>query len=258
MRRCAAVCVVLLGLLAAPAAAAPPSGAPFVPAEGDHGKPSVELGEELFAGNCARCHGIAGRGITRGEDPSLRGPSLRGVGALAADFYLRTGYMPLADATKQPVRSHPRFDDAEIRSIVSYIASLADGPSIPTPDPASGSVAEGRESFTEHCSGCHQVAAEGGIMPGAKVPPLNAATVREIAQAVRIGPYTMPKFSTKAISDAELNSIIAYVQYAKDPQDQGGWGINHLGPFPEGMVAWLLAIPLLLLVCLVIGKRVTG
>jgi quinol---cytochrome-c reductase cytochrome c subunit len=209
-------------------------------------------GADLYGANCIECHGPQGEGI---HD---RGPSLRGVGARAADFYLRTGYMPLADATDQPVRDRPRFDEQELRALITYVGSLGGGPAAPTPDPSAGSVAEGRELFTLHCSGCHQAVAEGGVMPGAKAPPLDRATPRQIAEAVRIGPYVMPKFSTKAISDAELNSIIAYVQYAKDPRDAGGWGISHLGPFPEGMVAWLLAIPVLLLACRAIGKRVSS
>jgi ubiquinol-cytochrome c reductase cytochrome c subunit len=252
----AALLVALLALLAVQAPAAPPPGPPIVPTGGERGSSTRELGEELFAANCVRCHGIGGKGIFRGPDPAQRGPSLRGVGALAADVYLRTGYMPLADATDQPVRTRPRFSEREIRGIVQYVASLRPGPTVPTPRPQTGSVADGRALFTDHCAGCHQAVAEGGVMPGAKAPPLNHATPRQIAQAVRIGPYVMPSFSRKDISDAQLNSIIAYVQYAKDPRDDGGWGINHLGPFPEGMVAWLIAIPALLLICRAIGKRV--
>jgi quinol---cytochrome-c reductase cytochrome c subunit len=249
MRRAALLATLALGLLAPGAAAAPPAGPPVV---------SVRDGAGLFAANCARCHGIDGRGIAESDDPALRGPSLHGVGALAADFYLRTGYMPLADARDQPVRSRQRLDEPQVRALVGYVASLGGGPAVPTPDAEAGSVAEGRDLFTLHCAGCHQVVAEGGVMTGAKAPPLNAATPRQIAQAVRIGPYVMPPFSEKDISDDELNSIIAYLQYAKDPQDDGGWGINHLGPFPEGMVTWLLAIPLLIGICITIGRRVSS
>jgi ubiquinol-cytochrome c reductase cytochrome c subunit len=248
VKRAAALIVLLLAL--APAAdAAPPNGPPIVLSTGPR------LGEQLFAGNCVRCHGIAGRGVSRASDAGSLGPPLRGVGALAADFYLRTGAMPLADARDQPTRSRPSFSNAQIRAITGYVASLGGGPAIPRPDASSGDVGRGRELFTEHCAGCHQAVAEGGILPGAKAPPLNRATDVQIAQAVRIGPYVMPKFSTKAVSDADLNSIIAYVDYAKHPDDAGGWGINHLGPFPEGMITWLLAIPLLLLICRLIGKR---
>ena len=252
----AGLLVALLALLAVQAPAAPPPGPAIVPTGGERGASTVEVGQELFAANCVRCHGIGGRGVVNPANPSLSGPSLRGVGALAPDFYLRTGYMPLGDAADQPVRTRPRFTDREIRGMVQYVASLGRGPAVPTPRPAAGSVADGRELFTEHCAGCHQVVAEGGVMPGAKAPPLSHATPRQIAEAVRIGPYVMPTFSKRDISDAQLNSIIAYVQYAKDPRDAGGWGINHLGPFPEGMVAWLIAIPALLLICRAIGKRV--
>jgi ubiquinol-cytochrome c reductase cytochrome c subunit len=219
------------------AQAAPPSGPPIV---------SGRTGAELFAANCARCHDVS-----REVQPGQLGPPLRGVGALAADFYLRTGYMPLADAHDQPVRQRPRFSDPQIRALVGYVASLG-GPPIPQPHP--GSVAAGRELFTEHCSGCHQAVAAGGVMPGAKAPPLDRATDVQIAEAVRIGPYEMPTFTEKAISDAELDSIVAYVRYAQHPDDRGGWGISHLGPFSEGIVTWLLAIPLLLLVSRAIGK----
>jgi ubiquinol-cytochrome c reductase cytochrome c subunit len=257
MRWAALLTMLALAAVAASAdAAPPPGGQPIVRTTGGEAKtPSLQLGEELFAANCVRCHGIAGRGVATGPDAGLRGPPLRGVGALAPDFYLSAGYMPLDDAHHQPVRSKPRFSSPEIRAITRYVASLGGGPAIPAPNPRQGSVADGRELFTEHCAGCHQVVAAGGIMPGAKAPPLDHATPRQIAEAVRIGPYTMPTFTTRDITDAQLNSIIAYVQYTKDPQDAGGWGIDHLGPFPEGMVVWLIAIPLLVLICLAIGKR---
>jgi ubiquinol-cytochrome c reductase cytochrome c subunit len=72
---------------------------------------------------------------------------------------------------------------------------------------------------------------------------------------VRIGPYVMPKFSKSSISDRQLDSIVRYVEYAKDPQRPGGWGLGYIGPVPEGLVTWFLAIPLLLLLCLMLGRR---
>lgn len=242
MRRIA-FAVLLLAVLAPVADAKPPTGPPIV---------SVNDGAGLFAANCARCHGVDGGGGRFSAD--LQGPSLHGVGALTVDFYLRTGYMPLEKATDEPVRSDPKFSDPEIAALTRYVASLGPGPAIPTP--TGGDVAQGRELFTEHCSGCHQVVGEGGVMPGAKAPALHNATPRQIAEAVRIGPYTMPKFTTGAISDAQLDDIIAYLKYVRNPDDAGGWGIGHLGPFSEGMIAWLIAIPLLLIACLAIGSRV--
>jgi ubiquinol-cytochrome c reductase cytochrome c subunit len=115
-------------------------------------------------------------------------------------------------------------------------------------------VSEGLKLFTDRCAGCHQVAAAGGYITGGVVPPLDQATAVQVAEAVRIGPYVMPRFSKKQLSDRELDSIVAYVRYAQAPDDRGGLSLGHLGPVPEGLVAWLVAGAALLCVCVVIGR----
>jgi ubiquinol-cytochrome c reductase cytochrome c subunit len=231
---------ILVLILAAPTqAATPPEGVVA----------NVTQGKSLYAANCSRCHGARGQGLPQ------QGPSLKDVGALGADFYVRTGYMPLDDPHAQPWRTRVLFSEQEVRSLVSYVAKIGPGPRIPSPQWQSASVAAGRKLFAESCAGCHQIAIAGGVLPGARIPPLNQATPRQIAEAVRIGPYLMPKFSPKAITPVQLNDIVAYVQYAKHPDDRGGWAIGHLGPWPEGMVTWLLAASVLVATCLVIGRR---
>ena len=256
MRRLA---VILVTLAFVPQASADPPRAGVTHVQVPPGTPQVEYGRQLFAANCASCHGPAGEGVltpTQGAgDVKGLGPPLIGVGALAANFYLRTGYMPLADPHRQPRRSNVLFSEQEIRAIVAYVASLGPGPAIPTPRPSSGNLAAGQQLFTEHCAGCHQIAAEGGYVTGAVAPPLENATPTQIAEAVRIGPYLMPRFSPKQVSDAELNSIIRYVQYAKHPDDRGGWAIGHVGPVPEGLVTWFIGIAAIVATCMVIGKR---
>jgi ubiquinol-cytochrome c reductase cytochrome c subunit len=254
--RALGIALAALALSAGSAAASPPP------------QGLVARGYHLYGQYCIACHGANGRGVPQripnrvGAGPgrlqsqqTALGPSLRGVGALAADFYLRTGYMPLRRTGMQPRRSRVLFDEAQIRALVAYVASLGNGPAIPRPRPERGNLSEGMKLFTEHCAGCHQVVAEGGYVTGAVPPPLEDSTAVQIAQAVRIGPYVMPRFSEKAISDRELNSIIRYVQYAKRPDDRGGWAIGHLGPVPEGLVTWFLAGTVLIGVCIVIGKR---
>jgi ubiquinol-cytochrome c reductase cytochrome c subunit len=227
---------------------------------------SVAPGKSLFGQYCVSCHGANGQGITHGrtiggseqriqEQQQGVGPSLRGVGALAADFYLRTGYMPLHRVGDQPRRARVLFTEAQIRALVAYVASLGQGPPIPKPHPERGNLAAGLHLFTDHCAGCHQVVAQGGVVTGALPPPLEDATDVQIAEAVRIGPYVMPKFSTKAITNAQLDSIIRYVDWAKHPDNRGGWSIGDIGPVPEGLVTWFLAAILLVGLCLAIGKR---
>jgi ubiquinol-cytochrome c reductase cytochrome c subunit len=65
----------------------------------------------------------------------------------------------------------------------------------------------------------------------------------------------MPKFRKSQISDSQLDAIVAYVQWAKHPDDRGGWNLGRIGPVPEGLVTWLLAGVVLLGVCLVLGRR---
>jgi ubiquinol-cytochrome c reductase cytochrome c subunit len=163
--------------------------------------------------------------------------------------------MPLSNIHDQPGPDRVLFSDKEIRSLVAYVASLGAGPGIPHPDPSSGGIAEGLHQFTTHCAGCHQELARGGFVTGALVPPLQSATATEIAEAVRIGPYLMPRFSTSQITDAQLNSIIKYVLWTRHPSNRGGWGIGNLGPIPEGLVTWWIAAPLLLLACMSVGRR---
>jgi ubiquinol-cytochrome c reductase cytochrome c subunit len=215
------------------------------------GAAAAQSGSGLYSENCLRCHGPAGSGTPRG-------PRLRGVGAIAADFYLRTGYMPLRSPSDQPTRRHPLFTPSQIDALVAYVASLGKGEPVPKPHPERGSIPVGLRLFTEHCAGCHQVVGEGGYVTGARVPPLKQANATQIAEAVRVGPYLMPRFPKTQISDRELDSIVAYVEWAKHPDDRGGWGIGHIGPVPEGLVAWLLAGTALVAVCVLIGKRNTA
>jgi ubiquinol-cytochrome c reductase cytochrome c subunit len=255
----AAAAVVSAATVLPPASARHAAGAAASPGD-------AARGEHLYGRYCSACHGPNGNGVYEATEigaAPLRaqekqrgaGPSLRGVGALAADFYLRTGYMPLQRAGMQPRRSRVLLEDEQIRQLTAYIAGLAPGPAIPRPQPQLGSVSQGMHLFTDHCAGCHQVVAQGGYVTGAVPPPLQADSPVEIAEAVRIGPHVMPRFSKKAISDRQLDSIIAYVQYAKHPDDRGGWAIGHLGPVPEGLVTWLVAMAALVAVCVVIGKR---
>jgi ubiquinol-cytochrome c reductase cytochrome c subunit len=218
-------------------------------------------GRDLFFSGCAECHGADLTGVL--ADPSRRGaggkvpagPPLLGVGELAADFYLRTGYMPLDDPEEQPSRSKPSYSERDLRALVDFVASFG-GPRTPDVDPARGRTSTGLKLFVENCAGCHQVVGAGGYLTGAQAVPLDQATARQIAQAVRIGPYVMPRFPERQISDRELDSLVKYVLYAQDPRDPGGWSLEHLGPVSEGIVAWLVAGTALLLVARVIGERI--
>ncbi|HEX3454588.1 MAG TPA: c-type cytochrome [Gaiellaceae bacterium] len=248
--------VAVLGLVAVgPAASSTPKD------------PLAAYGDHLYGEYCLGCHGGnaagrydepssatgAGPGRAQGQQGGI-GPSLRGVGALAADFYLRTGYMPLRQVGLQPRRQPVLLSDHQIEALVAYIATFG-GPPIPTPKPERGNLSQGQALFTENCAGCHQVMAQGGYVTGAVPPALVQATPRQVAEAVRVGPYVMPKFSQRAISNRQLDSIVRYVEFTKSPTRPGGWGLGFVGPVPEGLVTWFVAMPLLIGLCLLLGRR---
>jgi ubiquinol-cytochrome c reductase cytochrome c subunit len=247
MRRAALLLAVACGAMALLSAVGPGGGraAAVTPADA---AALAARGRTLFAEGCATCHGADLRGR-----PGL-GPSLRGAGAAAADFYLSTGRMPLDDPTDQPLRTEPAYPRRDIDALVAYVGSFG-GPAIPRVDAARGDVARGMRAFTERCAGCHQVVARGGIVTGGSVPPLDQSTAVQIAEAVQIGPYLMPMFSTAQLDAGRLADVAAYIAYTRHPDDRGGWGIGHIGPIPEGMVAWLLAGLVLLGVARIIGER---
>jgi ubiquinol-cytochrome c reductase cytochrome c subunit len=241
-----AVAALMLGSFAVAAWAQPPTTSDSAPA------PQVEAGRQLFETGCSSCHGFDGKGV-KGQAPSLVG-----AGEAAADFYLRTGRMPLDQVGDEPLRGEPRYSNSQIGALDAYVGSLGEGPAIPTVDPRQGSSSEGMEMFTESCAGCHGIGGKGGVAIGGYAPPLGEATPTQVGEAIRVGPYLMPRFSAAQITPAELNSIARYVELTQDPEDAGGFGIGHIGPVPEGLVAWLAALAALLLVSRLIGGRLGG
>jgi ubiquinol-cytochrome c reductase cytochrome c subunit len=239
---CATV-AVLAGAAGGQGGGAGPAGTPADAAQ------LAARGRALFIQGCSNCHAMDARGVPG------QGPSLRGVGMAAADFYLSTGRMPLDSPTDEPLRTKPAYPPADIAALVAYIGTFG-GPPIPRVDPSAGALNRGLKAFAENCAGCHTVLGRGGVVTGASVPALTDSTPRQVAEAIRIGPYLMPTFSEREIDQQQLNDIARYVQVGvKHPDNRGGWGIGNLGPIPEGMVAWLLAGGLLVAVSRVIGER---
>ncbi len=208
----------------------------------------IAEGYNLYQDTCSSCHGV-GLGGTPGVAPSLRG-----VGPGPVDFYLSTGRMPLENPREEPQRAAPLFSRNQIEALIAYVSSFG-GPAAPRTNPASGNLALGFHEFTLNCAGCHQIVARGGLTLGAFVPDLEQATAQQVAEAVRIGPYVMPHFDYHQIDQHQLDSIARYVLWTQHPDNAGGWGIGNIGPIPEGMVAWFLALAAMVIVARLIGER---
>lgn len=206
----------------------------------------IQQGRELYLTSCVSCHGVGGVG-------TADGPSLAAAGEASADFYLRTGRMPLAFPSSQPPEKPVAYDDQEIQALVAYVGTLCDTssnpcPPIPDVDTSAGSIQEGSELFLANCAPCHNSAAIGGALSrGRNGPSLQQVEAQQVGEAMRTGPGDMPQFGPDVFSDEQVNSIVAYVEYLHDPESPGGASLGYAGPVAEGFVALLIGLGALVL-----------
>ncbi|MDQ3973765.1 MAG: c-type cytochrome, partial [Actinomycetota bacterium] len=206
-------------------------------------------GEQLFLQSCAFCHGERGQG-------THRGPPIADAGAANAHYQLSTGRMPIDEPIQQPSRSAPSFDPEEIAALVDYVDSLGGGPPIPQINPERGDLGKGAEVYLLNCASCHGTTGVGSVLLGHfDAPALFASTPLQIAEAIRVGPTTMPSFGHDVLNDEELDSVVAYVLYLQDPVDAGGLPLGRFGPVAEGAVALTFGVGVLLLITRWLGKQ---
>jgi ubiquinol-cytochrome c reductase cytochrome c subunit len=221
---------------------------------GDTADDLVDRGRELYLTGCSGCHGATGEGVSRDGRP--RGPSLRDAGEAGAYYYLTTGRMPLANSDEQPLRKRPAYSDDDIDALVAYVGSLGAGPDVPEVDLDGADLAAGGVVYRANCQPCHSASGSGGALSyGRAAPSLHPATPTQAAAAIRIGPGEMPVFGDDVVSDQELDDVVRYVEYLRDPEDPGGLPIGRVGPIPEGFVAWVFGIGGLLAILAWIGTR---
>jgi ubiquinol-cytochrome c reductase cytochrome c subunit len=224
----------------------------------------VNAGQHLYLRDCAFCHGSDGKGTGRGPDLTV-GTN----GGALTDFVLRTGRMPVEEPVEQMTPGTPVYNEREIEAIVGYVKNQfhPPGPDVPHVDLKKGDIAEGQEVYQEHCASCHATTGIGGAMlihpekdeprktRGIVIPDFGRSNALAVAEAVRTGPGSMPVFGHRAISEHELESLLRYMRYLKNPADEGGAPIGRVGPVVEGAVGWIVGLGLLVLVIRWIGTK---
>jgi ubiquinol-cytochrome c reductase cytochrome c subunit len=229
--------------------AAPSPGA----AERSAQSTAIEEGRQLYLQGCSTCHGLNNEG-------GAGGPSLIGVGASAVIFQVGSGRMPLANGTAQAPRKEVKYDRTQIAQLAEYVQSRGGGPTLPagtSDDLDDGDLALGGDLFRTNCSSCHNFAGRGGALTRSKyAPSLTEADAEIIYTAMQTGPENMPRFGDNQLTPDEKRAITRYVRYvSSEAKDPGGAPLGRYGPVPEGLVAFLVGIGLLIVVTLWIGAR---
>jgi ubiquinol-cytochrome c reductase cytochrome c subunit len=78
-------------------------------------------------------------------------------------------------------------------------------------------------------------------------------TAVQIAEALELGPGQMPVFDY--FSEDEVNSLIAYIRDLQETDSPGGFSLGRIGPIPEGFVAIVPGLGLIMLFAVWIGLR---
>lgn len=209
-----------------------------------------DTGREIYQQDCAVCHGSTGEG-------TFRGPPIDEVGTASIDFMVRTGRMPIPEPTNNPSGADPAYGEDAIRALVEYTARFVSGPeAVESLDVEAADLARGGEIYRLECAACHQTAGGGGALAyGTTAPELTDSTAVETFEAMRVGPGDMPVFGPEAIDDDDAVAVAAYVEYLHSPEDPGGLHLWHLGPVPEGFVAWVFGLGATLLIARWLGIR---
>ncbi|HKK04649.1 MAG TPA: c-type cytochrome [Gammaproteobacteria bacterium] len=180
-------------------------------------------GAQLFARNCAVCHGADGNG---GVGVPLALPSFQ---SSVPDSYL---FKTIRHG--RPGRVMPAFtqlSDAQIHAIVEYIRTFAPGkPRHLSDKPVKGDPQHGKQLFAEHCAKCHGARGQGGegtgvtfsrprnlpIMPPALNNPgfLGAATDQMIKATLMNGRKGTPmvSFLKQGLSEQDIDDLVAYIR----------------------------------------------
>jgi ubiquinol-cytochrome c reductase cytochrome c subunit len=259
--------LAVLALLLTPATGTATSRRPAAQAAAAQQQPGdspalLARGRELYQNACASCHGPDPAG------PSYypRVPSLADVGGAAAvDWAVRTGRMPWKDNQGPAIeRGVPRFNEEDTRALVVYVGRAVGDAQIPQVDPSQGDLQRGRELYGTACAACHGMNGAGAALGGENIAvSLQNVEPIDVAEAIKVGPGQMPVGGGltdyeygNAESTQQVNDIARYVESLRgDPYNEGGFPIGGKGPVPEGFVAWVIGLGLLVVAARWIAGR---
>ncbi len=172
-------------------------------------------GAELYAMNCASCHGGDGR---ESSVPGIRSPALNNEDALAVagnDYYraiIRTGRSGSAMPAWGPRGGN--LSPAEIDRLIGHIRSWEpEGPDPLDVNASTGDARVGASLYKGLCGNCHGREGEGGI--GNRLNSISFLSIADdgfLADAIINGRPGTAMASWKHLSRQEVSDVLAYVR----------------------------------------------
>ncbi|MBT06072.1 MAG: hypothetical protein CMM32_04040, partial [Rhodospirillaceae bacterium] len=171
----------------------------------------------IFRLHCAQCHGVSGTG---GIGPNLTdSTTIHGNETHQIKNIIANGV-----ADKLMPAWSPKFDEATIDSLTSYVLSIQVSDTLPLPTPEisqtklidpelQGRIKEGKRTFMVHCVECHGNGGMGGMGPNLTDEfTLHGGKLEDFAATITngVGGAGMPRWGTK-LSPERIGDLAEYI-----------------------------------------------
>ncbi len=194
----------------------------------------LELGQQLYAQNCATCHGDFGEG---GPNPSRPGDI---IAPISTAEYLKTR----DDSTLRAIltQGQPNFgmapfgtafggplDDADIDAIVNYLRSWEADPPVELPPEVAATVVplQGTEIFAALCAQCHGVNGEGIVGPSLRDPDFQArVTDQDLFNIINKGhPVAAMIAWGEVLTSEQIQQLVTFIRQLAEVEGEVTGGI---------------------------------
>mgnify|MGYP006282756623 CR=1 FL=1 len=177
--------------------------------------PSASQGAEMFAANCASCHGAEGQG--QGMFPKVTG---LGHDEIVSKLKAYRAGEQVGPQTAMMAPNAQGLSDEDIESLALHLAGGEAKAATADSEPAAGSSAggdaqAGASMYASNCASCHGAEGQGqGMFP--KVAGLGHDEIVSKLEAYRageqVGPQTaMMAPNAKGLSDADIQNLAAHL-----------------------------------------------
>jgi mono/diheme cytochrome c family protein len=167
----------------------------------------AQNGKKVFEKlDCFRCHGSAGEGMPQTAKES--GPPKIAATHLSLQEFVRSIRDPKG---QMPPFGAKQVSDTELSDIYAFLQSVAAQPKLELP--SSANAQNGQRFYTAFgCHECHGLQGQGSVQTGgSRLGPPQIPFSGFVAY-VRQPTGQMPPYTSKAVSDAQLADIYAFLQ----------------------------------------------